>query len=123
MLGLGFLFWIVDVLGYRKWSLPGVILGMNAIAAYVAAAIVPRLLNLIPVHTGNGDETTGLYRCLQHHYVVGVQRACDWVTHSAPNMPVIATPMNMTLFTAMFLVFLIWAIMAVMYVFKVFVKV
>ena len=96
---------------------------MDAIAAYVAAAIVPRLLNLISIRTGNGDEKVGLYRYLQQGYVVGVQRACDWVTHSAAHMPVIATPMNMTLFTAMFLVFLIWVIMAGMYVLKVFVKV
>jgi predicted acyltransferase len=122
MLVLGFFFWLIDVLGYRRWSLPLVIFGMNAIAVYVCPYIVPPLMNLVKV-TGADGKPQGLYRYLQHGYVSGVEGACGWVTHSAPHMPVIATPTNMTLFTAMFLVFLIWVIMAVMYVFKIFVKV
>jgi predicted acyltransferase len=123
MLCLGFLFWVVDVLGYRRWSLPAVIFGMNAIAAYVAASIVPRLLNLIQIARPGGAEPLGLYRYLQHQYVLGVQHACDWMSHLAPQMPVIATPKNMSLLTAMFLILLIWLMMVVMYVLRIFVKV
>ena len=122
MLSLGFLFWIIDALGYRKWSIPAVIFGMNAIAAYCAASIVPKMLNLIPIKQTDG-ETLGLYRHLQHLYVGGVERACAWITNLNPHMPVIATPMNMTLFTALFLVFLIWLLMTLMYLSRIFLKV
>jgi predicted acyltransferase len=123
MLMLGSLFWVVDVLGYRRWSIPAVVFGMNAIAAYVAASVVPKLLNLIPIHSGPGGEKIGLYRCMQHYYVNGVHIACDWIAHLGPHMPVVATPMNMTLFTAFFLVLLLWVLMLVLYTFKIFVKV
>jgi predicted acyltransferase len=39
LLFLGF-YWIVDVLGYRAWSLPLVVIGMNALAAYLGPTIV-----------------------------------------------------------------------------------
>jgi len=40
---LGFLsfYWIVDVCGYRKWSFPFVVIGMNAVAAYMGSTLVP----------------------------------------------------------------------------------
>ena len=122
MLSLGFLFWVIDVHGYRKWSIPAVIFGMNAIAAYCAASIVPKMMNLIHVTQPDG-ETLGLYRHLQHLYVVGVERACNTITNLGPHMPVIATPMNMTLFTALFLVLVIWLLMTLMYLSRIFLKV
>jgi predicted acyltransferase len=33
-------YWIVDVLGYRKWSFPFVVIGMNAVAIYLGVSIV-----------------------------------------------------------------------------------
>jgi predicted acyltransferase len=123
MLLLGFLFWLIDVRGRKRWTLPAVILGMNAIAAYVAAAILPRLLNLIKLHhPGRGeDKPVGLYTLLHEQFALGVQQVSDWV--AAHGHVVIATPKNFTLINAMFLVLVVWLVMAVMYVFKVFVKV
>ena len=124
MLALGFLFWLVDVLGWRKWAFPFVIFGMNAIAAYVAASIVPKLLNLIKLE-GSGPESKpiGVYTWLREHYTLGVQQGSDWIAQLSPHMPVLATPMNMTFANALFVVFLVWLLMALLYVCRIFVKV
>ncbi len=120
MLCLGFLFWIIDVRGYKKWSMPAAIFGMNAIAAYVAASIVPRMLNLIKI--SHGEKTDGLFTYLRQGYSTGMHTACDWMTAHA-HLPVIATAKNVSLYQALFLVMVIWVLMAVLYVFKIFVKV
>jgi len=36
-----FFFWIIDVRGHRKWAFPFVVVGMNAIAIYIAGSVVP----------------------------------------------------------------------------------
>jgi predicted acyltransferase len=36
-----FFYWIIDVRGYRRWTFPLVVIGMNAIAAYIGPTIVP----------------------------------------------------------------------------------
>jgi predicted acyltransferase len=41
--------WICDAKGYRKWAWPFVVYGMNAMAAYIAAAIFERLIDAINV--------------------------------------------------------------------------
>ena len=124
MLCLGFLFWLVDVLGWRRWALPFVIFGMNAIAAYVAASIVPKMLNLIKLHgPGPEDKPIGVYAWLREHYTYGIQHGSDWVTNLNSHMPVIATPMNMTLANSLCLVLVVWLLMALLYVCRIFVKV
>ena len=40
MLGLGAIFWLVDVKGYRRWSVPFAVFGMNSIAAYAGSDII-----------------------------------------------------------------------------------
>jgi predicted acyltransferase len=49
LLGLAACYWLVDVKGRRRWSMPFVVLGANAIAAYWLAEIVAIVLGLIPV--------------------------------------------------------------------------
>ena len=44
----GGLLWIVDGQGYKRWAKPFVILGMNAIAIYMASELVDTVLNVIP---------------------------------------------------------------------------
>ncbi len=34
-------YWIIDVLGFRKWAFPFVVIGMNAIAIYLGVTLVP----------------------------------------------------------------------------------
>lgn len=56
--GLCFLFlagfcWVIEVKGYRKWTLPLVVIGMNSIAAYLMAHLFERfLLDSFRIHLG-----------------------------------------------------------------------
>jgi predicted acyltransferase len=49
-----FCYWINDVKGYRKWSRPFAIYGMNAIAVYFLAGVVVKLAMMIKVPTSDG---------------------------------------------------------------------
>ncbi len=42
-------YWVVDVLGRRRWAYPFTVFGMNALAIYVAAGGLARVLGLIQV--------------------------------------------------------------------------
>jgi predicted acyltransferase len=63
-------YWLIDIRGFRTWSRPFAILGMNAIAAYVLSGLLARLLAMISWHDGSGrtigpkgwivDSLTGL---------------------------------------------------------------
>jgi len=44
-------YWIIDVLGRRRWSFPFVVIGMNAVAIYMAGSIVPQR-RIIGIFTG-----------------------------------------------------------------------
>lgn len=48
-------YWLVDVRGYRRWSKPFVIFGMNAIAAFFLSSLVARIITLIQVPAGGGE--------------------------------------------------------------------
>ena len=48
LLLLALFYWVIDVLGYRRWAFPFIVLGMNAIVAYMA----PDLINFMHIsHT------------------------------------------------------------------------
>ena len=36
-----FFYWVIDVRGYRRWAFPFVVIGMNAVAIYMAGSLVP----------------------------------------------------------------------------------
>ena len=55
---LGALYWLVDVRGWKRWTVPARVLGMNAIAAYVLAGIAARLLYLVQVTGQRGTPLT-----------------------------------------------------------------
>jgi predicted acyltransferase len=40
-------YWIVDVMGYRRWTFPLVVIGTNALSAYLGPTLVqvPRITN------------------------------------------------------------------------------
>jgi predicted acyltransferase len=46
LMALGVCYWLIDVKGYRSWSRPAVIFGMNAIAIFVLSGIIGRLLTM-----------------------------------------------------------------------------
>ena len=41
--------WLIDVRGFRRWALPLVILGTNAIAAFFLSEVLDRMLVLVPM--------------------------------------------------------------------------
>jgi predicted acyltransferase len=43
----GVFHWLIDVRGWRAWALPFTIYGMNALAMFVLAGLVGRMLGLI----------------------------------------------------------------------------
>jgi predicted acyltransferase len=53
---LGFCYWLIDVKGIVKWAKFAIIYGMNAIAVFVLSGLVARLLNIIKVGDGAGDQ-------------------------------------------------------------------
>jgi heparan-alpha-glucosaminide N-acetyltransferase len=56
--GLCFLFlaafcWIIEARGYKKWAFPLVVIGMNSIAAYLIAHMMPEfLISTFSIHLG-----------------------------------------------------------------------
>ncbi len=47
---LGAFYYIADIKGYKKWSIPGVVFGVNAITAYVLAAVLALVCYRQPVN-------------------------------------------------------------------------
>lgn len=47
--------WIIDLKGYRKWAFPLVVIGVNSIAAYMIAHLLPDfLISTFRIHLGPG---------------------------------------------------------------------
>lgn len=51
---LAFCYWLIDIKGYRKWSKPFEVFGVNAIALYVGSGIMADLLGLIGARGSDG---------------------------------------------------------------------
>ncbi|MDQ6785802.1 MAG: DUF5009 domain-containing protein [Acidobacteriota bacterium] len=60
---LGFCYWLVDIKGYRKWTKPFVIFGVNALALFVGSGVMARLLGLIKLN-GAGGKTISLQEAI-----------------------------------------------------------
>jgi len=56
-LALALCYWIIDVQGYRKFTTPFVVYGVNAITVFFLAGLMPRLLNLIQITKSDGTKT------------------------------------------------------------------
>ncbi|MBI2813359.1 MAG: DUF5009 domain-containing protein [Opitutae bacterium] len=50
--------WLIDVRGWRRWATPLVIYGMNALALFVLAGLIGRLLTLIKWTGADGKDVT-----------------------------------------------------------------
>jgi predicted acyltransferase len=57
---LGAFYWMIELRGWKRWSQPFVIYGMNAIAVFVAAGLLTKTLVRVRVPAAAG-ETTSLY--------------------------------------------------------------
>jgi predicted acyltransferase len=53
---LGFCYWLIDIKGYKFWTKPFVIFGVNALALFVGSGIMARILGLIRVAGPEGKD-------------------------------------------------------------------
>lgn len=53
---LGFCYWLIDIKGYRRWSKPFVIFGVNALALFVFSGLLSKILGLIKVSGAEGKQ-------------------------------------------------------------------
>ena len=53
---LAFCYWLIDIKGYKAWTKPFVIFGVNAITLFVGSGIMARLLTLIKVPRSDGQS-------------------------------------------------------------------
>ncbi|MEH3113173.1 acyltransferase family protein [Pedobacter terrae] len=56
-IGLALCYWIIDVQGYKKFTTPFVVYGVNAITVFFLAGLMPRVLNLIQITKADGNKT------------------------------------------------------------------
>src|SRR6266446_7179731 len=55
---LALCYWLIDIKGYKWWTKPFVIFGVNAIVLFVGTGVMARLLGLINVTGGDGVRTS-----------------------------------------------------------------
>jgi len=65
---LALCYWIIDVQGYKKFTTPFVVYGVNAITVFFLAGLMPRVLNLIQVTQSDGTKTGILVRFYETCY-------------------------------------------------------
>lgn len=56
---LGFCYWLIDIKGYRTWTKPFLIFGVNALALFVGSGVMARILGLIKV-PGPAEQSISL---------------------------------------------------------------
>jgi predicted acyltransferase len=100
MAGLDFtlfslMLWLVDIRGYKRFAKPLAIMGMNAIAVYMASELLEEVLEAI--HFTSGGQMVTL-----HEWLYGL-------------FAVVASPINASLLFAIAYVLLMYAIAYVMY--------
>ena len=101
----GCCYWLIDIKGYRRWSQPLAIYGMNAITVYVLAGLLSKLLSFMKVVSVDGSEITAGKWVYEHIY--------------AP----LASPVNASLLYALTYVAILYAVSWFMYRMKWFVRV
>ena len=74
LLFLGF-YWTIDVLGYRKWAFPFVVIGMNALAVYMGRTLVP-LTKILGIYTAGVAAQIGSFGPLFQALTVLM---CEWL--------------------------------------------
>ncbi|GGI26600.1 acyltransferase family protein [Pedobacter mendelii] len=66
---LALCYWIIDVQGYKKFTTPFVVYGVNAITVFFLAGLMPRVLNLIEVTKPDGTKAGILVRFYETCYM------------------------------------------------------
>ncbi|HXY41169.1 MAG TPA: heparan-alpha-glucosaminide N-acetyltransferase domain-containing protein [Vicinamibacteria bacterium] len=98
-------YWVLDVQRWRRWATPFLVLGMNAIAAYVFAAVVAHLIGHLGLVFADGTRLSWQQWVYQHAFSA------------------LASPPNASLLYSLAFVALCWAAMWVLYRRKIFLKI
>lgn len=111
MLGLAVFYWLIDINPgsrptYRRYALPFVAFGMNAITVFFLSGLIPRMMNLLKV-AGPAGSPVGLKEYLYQTFVA----------------PPFADPRNASLAGALTFVLIWFVILWVMYRQRVIIKV
>ncbi|MBK8703208.1 MAG: DUF5009 domain-containing protein [Saprospiraceae bacterium] len=81
LLFLGVVYWLVDVLQYKKWIKPFVVYGTNALVAYVLSVIVAKLMYGISWAGADGAPVTlkdSLYSSLYESWLSPYNASLAW---------------------------------------------
>jgi predicted acyltransferase len=98
-------YWLVDIKGYRRWSLPFVVFGTNALAVFFLTGLFAKLLGLIKL-TGADGKPAALQSIIFRNFFA------PW-----------ALPVNASLAFALCFVLLWLGLMAILYRRGIFIKV
>jgi predicted acyltransferase len=98
-------YWLVDIKGWRRWALPFVVFGTNALAAFFLTGVFGRLLGLVKLE-GAAGKPVSLQRAAYENLFA------SW-----------ASPRNASLAYALCFVLLWLGLMALLYRRKIFIKV
>jgi predicted acyltransferase len=109
-------YWLVDVQGWRKWAKPFAIYGMNAIAVFMMAGLLGRILPTIKVATAAG-KTAGLQSYLYETFFAPFA-----TPDTAPFFSFLASPKNASLMWALMYVTGLYLVAYAMYRRKWFLK-
>ncbi|KAA3440432.1 acyltransferase family protein [Rufibacter hautae] len=80
MLGLGLCYWLIDVKGYRRFTTPFLVYGVNAITVFFLSGLLPRILSMIKVNTpaGEVDSKTFLYESFYTPHLSPINASLAW---------------------------------------------
>ncbi len=105
LLLLALCYWLIDIKGYRRWSLPFVVFGVNALIVFFLSGLVGRLLVIWKLTRADGSEValkTFIYENL----------FASW-----------ASPVNASLAFAICFVLIFLGLMTILYRRRIFIKV
>ena len=106
LLGLGTIYWLVDVKRHQRWAKPFVVYGTNALFVYIATGLLVDLFSSIRWVDIQGEETSALQAFYQSVFV-----------------PVFSSPYDASLAYALFNVFFFLGLAWLMYWRKIFIRV
>ncbi|HYP26087.1 MAG TPA: heparan-alpha-glucosaminide N-acetyltransferase domain-containing protein [Blastocatellia bacterium] len=102
---LALCYWLIDIKGYRRWAMPFVVFGVNAIILYVLSSIMATALDLPLLKNADGSAGGVKAYTFDHFFA-------SW-----------ASPINASLLWGLAFVLFWWLLMLVLYKRKIFIKV
>jgi predicted acyltransferase len=97
--------WLIDVKGWRRWAVPFVIFGVNALIVFFLSGIIGRLMTILKVSRADGQPVTLKGYIFDNLFT-------SWLS-----------PINASLFFAVCFVLVWLGLMAILYRRKIFIKV